>query len=114
MRARCWRKRACLDTVELRLGDAVAQVKADPGPFDFVLLDIWKDLYRPCLEAVYPKLSDEGILATDNIIEPAMWRGEVRKYRAALSALPGMQSVLLPIGSGVELSVKWSATNAKL
>ena len=107
-------KAGLLDTVELRLGDAVALVKGDTGPFDFVLLDIWKDLYRSCLEAVYPKLSEEGILAADNIIEPAMWRSEVRQYRAAVSALPGMHSILLPIGSGIELSVKWSAGNPKL
>ena len=48
------------DVVDFRLGDAVALIQADPGPFDLVLLDIWKDLYVPCLEAFYPKLSDEG------------------------------------------------------
>jgi predicted O-methyltransferase YrrM len=100
--------------VEFRLGDAVALINADPGPFDFVLLDIWKDLYIPCLRAFYPKLADEAIIAADNMVEPSVVREDARKYRAAVAALPDMETALLPIGSGIELSVKWSAANGKL
>jgi predicted O-methyltransferase YrrM len=100
--------------VDFRLGDAVALINADAGPFDLVLLDIWKDLYIPCLRALYPKLADEGIIAADNMIEPAVVREDVRKYRAAVGSLPDMQTTLLPIGSGIELSVKWSPKNKKL
>jgi predicted O-methyltransferase YrrM len=100
--------------VDFRLGDAVALINADAGPFDLVLLDIWKDLYVPCLHAVYPKLADEGIIAADNMIEPAMVREDVRKYRAAVGSLSDMQTMLLPIGSGIELSIKWSSANRKL
>lgn len=102
------------DAVDFRLGDAVAMINADAGPFDFVLLDIWKDLYVPCLEAFYPKLSDEGIVAADNMIEPAVARKDVRKYRIAVGSLPDMRTTLLPIGSGIELSVRWAAANGKL
>ncbi|MEJ6008338.1 O-methyltransferase [Novosphingobium aquae] len=102
------------DVVEFHCGDALQLLAADPGPWDFVLLDIWKELYLPCLEAVYPKLSEEGVIASDNIIDPAMWREDVRRFRAALHAKPNLQSVLLPVGSGIELSVKWSAGNPKL
>jgi predicted O-methyltransferase YrrM len=100
--------------VDFRLGDAVALINADTGPFDFVLLDIWKDLYIPCLHAVYPKLADEGIIAADNMIDPAVVRDDVRNYRAAVASLPDMQTTLLPIGSGIELSIRWSPTNQKL
>jgi predicted O-methyltransferase YrrM len=107
-------KAGLADVVDFRLGDAVALIQADAGPFDLVLLDIWKDLYVPCLEAFYPKLSDEAIIAADNMIFPEMARPDVRKYRAAVAALPDLQSALLPIGNGVELSVKWPAGSAKL
>jgi predicted O-methyltransferase YrrM len=100
--------------VDFRLGDAVALINADAGPFDLVLLDIWKDLYVPCLRAFYPKLADEGIIAADNMIEPAVVREDARKYRAAVGSLSDMQTTLLPIGSGIELSVKWSPANKKL
>jgi predicted O-methyltransferase YrrM len=100
--------------VDFRLGDAVAMINADPGPFDLVLLDIWKDRYVPCLRAFYPKLADEGIIAADNMIEPTVVREDAREYRAAVASLPDMRTTLLPIGSGIELSVKWSPANKKL
>jgi predicted O-methyltransferase YrrM len=103
-----------VDRVDFRLGDAVAMIQADNGPFDFVLLDIWKDLYLPCFEAFYPTLSDEAIIAADNMIFPEQAREDVRKYRAAVRAKPDLQTTLLPIGSGIELSVKWVAGSEKL
>jgi len=100
--------------VEFRCGDALEVIAAEPGPFGLVLLDIWKNLYLPCFEAVYPKLAEEGVILSDNMIQPASAREAVRAYRAAVKAKPDLQSVLLPIGSGIELSVKWSAGNEKL
>jgi predicted O-methyltransferase YrrM len=105
---------ALSDSVNFRLGDAVTLIDADAGPFDFVLLDIWKELYLPCFDAFYEKLSDEAIVAADNMIEPVMAREDVRKYRAAVQAKPDLQTTLLPIGQGIELSVKWLAGNVKL
>jgi predicted O-methyltransferase YrrM len=100
--------------VDFRCGDAVEMIKADPGPFDFILLDIWKELYTPCFDALYPKLSEEAIIASDNMITPEMARPDVRVYREAVRAKADLQTVLLPIGQGIELSVKWSAGNGKL
>jgi predicted O-methyltransferase YrrM len=102
------------DVVDFRLGDAVAMIEADAGPWDFILLDIWKELYLPCFEAFYPKLSDEAIIAADNMITPEMARPDVRIYRAAVQSKADLQTTLLPIGQGIELSVKWSAGNGKL
>jgi predicted O-methyltransferase YrrM len=102
------------DVVDFRLGDAVAMIEVEPGPFDFILLDIWKELYFPCFEAFYGKLSDEAIIAADNMIFPPQARDDVRRYRAAVRSKNDLQTTLLPIGSGIELSVKWTAGNAKL
>jgi predicted O-methyltransferase YrrM len=107
-------KAGLVDVVDFRCGDAVAMIKADPGPFDFVLLDIWKELYTPCFDALYSKLSEEAIIASDNMITPEMARPDVRVYREAVRAKADLQTVLLPIGQGIELSVKWSAGNGKL
>jgi predicted O-methyltransferase YrrM len=100
--------------VEFRCGDAVEMIAADTGHWDFVLLDIWKELYIPCFDAFYPQLSDEAVIAADNVIDPAMSRPVMREYRAAVATKSDLYSTLLPIGSGIELSVKWSAGNAKL
>jgi predicted O-methyltransferase YrrM len=102
------------EVVEFRCGDAVEMVRTDPGEFDFALLDIWKELYVPCFEALYPKLSEEGVICADNMIMPEMARPEVRQYRAAVKTKPDLQTALLPIGQGIELTVKWSAGNPKL
>ncbi len=107
-------KAGLVDVVDFRCGDAVEMIKADPGPFDFILLDIWKELYTPCFDAFYPKLSEEAIIASDNMITPEMARPDVRVYREAVRAKADLQTVLLPIGQGIELTVKWSAGNGKL
>lgn len=107
-------KAGLASVVDFRCGDAVEMIKADSGPFDFILLDIWKELYTPCLEAFYPKLSEEAIIASDNMISPEIARPDVRVYREAVRAKADLQTTLLPIGSGIEISVKWSSGNPKL
>lgn len=94
--------------VTWHLGDALAVLDALPGPFDFVLIDLWKDLYLPCLERVHPKLAKNGVIAADNIIHPTIYRAESNAYRAAVRRLPDLETMLLPIGSGIELSCKLS------
>ncbi len=102
------------DVVDYRCGDALDLLEADKGVWDFVLLDIWKDLYVPCFEKVYPQLAEEAVLCSDNMVEPQTARPNARALRAAISAKGDMQTVLLPVGQGVELSVRWSAGNGKL
>ena len=95
------------DHVDWRLGDAVSQLENLDGPIDFVLLDLWKELYIPCLEAFFPKLTQNAIIAADNMLQPTMYRAEAKLYRDAVKAKTGIQSLLLPIGQGVELSCLW-------
>jgi len=78
------------------------------------LLDIWKDLYVPCFEAVYPSLSDEAVLCTDNMISPEGARLNARALREAINAKGDLQTALLPVGQGIELTVKWSVGNRSL
>ena len=102
------------NVVEFRLGDAVALIEQDPGDFQFVLLDIWKELYVPCFDAVYEKLSDEAILVADNMYAPAVHIPDAREYRKAVREKPDLQTTLLPIGSGIELTCRWSRQSQKL
>lgn len=90
------------DFIDFRVGDALALIDALPGKFDFVLLDLWKDLYTPCLEAFYPKLNPGAIVVADNMIRPA--DEGIRQYAEAVRHKPGMRSVLLPVGTGIEIS----------
>jgi predicted O-methyltransferase YrrM len=72
------------DFVEFRCGDALGIVRADEGEWGLVLLDIWKDLYVPCFEAVYPRLAEEGLIVSDNMIYP---EGRARRGARAAQAI---------------------------
>jgi predicted O-methyltransferase YrrM len=94
--------------VEWRLGDAVTLLADQPGPIDFVLLDLWKDLYIPCLNMFYPKLAANGLVVADNMLYPEFNRPEATAYRAAVRAKPQMEAVLLPVGQGIDLACRSS------
>ena len=88
--------------VDFRIGDALEIIPTLAAGIDFVLVDLWKDLYVPCLEAFYPLLNPGAIVVADNMLRPG---GPVaERYRRAVAALPGMVSLLLPVGSGIEVS----------
>lgn len=111
--ARAQLERAKLaDSVEWLQGDALQILERIEGPFDFVLLDLWKEFYVPCLERFLPKLAENGIIAADNMLEPKVARPEAEAYRAAVRDVPWLHSVLLPIGQGVEVSCAWRAKPA--
>ena len=91
--------------VEFHVGHALELLPTLSGPFDFVLIDLWKDLYVPCLELVIPRLAPAAFVLADNMIYPEQARPDANAYRRRVREL-GLDSVLLPIGSGVELSRK--------
>jgi predicted O-methyltransferase YrrM len=90
--------------VELRAGDAREIIASLPEGIDFVLIDLWKELYIPCFDLVYPKLSDGALLAADNILYSEFTRNDMVAYRRHVRGRPGIQSMLLPVGHGIELS----------
>ncbi|MFT8717106.1 O-methyltransferase [Gluconobacter potus] len=90
------------DYVDFRHGDALDLIGQMDDGIDFVLMDLWKDLYVPCLEAVLPKLNPGAIIVADNMRVPG---GEdARKYQQAVRAIPHMLSVPLLVGTGLEVS----------
>jgi predicted O-methyltransferase YrrM len=92
--------------VEFYAGDCLDSLRTLPGPFDFVLLDVWKDLYLPCFELVHPKLAPGGIIAADNMLLPESARPHADAYRQRVRAAGDMDSVLIEVGNGIEISRK--------
>jgi predicted O-methyltransferase YrrM len=92
------------DYVEFRVGDALASLAQLAGPFDFVLLDLWKDLYVPVFDLLHPKLAQGAIIVADNMLQPETARVHARAYRERVRAARDMTSVLLAIGNGLEVS----------
>ena len=97
-------KAGLLDFVEFKHGDALQILAALPGPIDFMLLDLWKRFYVPCFDLAYPKLAKGATIVADNMCYPEGVRETADNYRKHVKSKPGIDSVLLSIGSGIELS----------
>ncbi|ACM30288.1 DUF1442 domain-containing protein [Agrobacterium rhizogenes] len=95
-------KAGLADHIDFKVGDAVQMISELTIGVDLVLVDLWKDLYVPCLEAFYPKLNPGAIIIADNMIRPG--NEDVQAYGQAVRAKAGITSVLLPVGMGIEVS----------
>ena len=95
-------KAGLAEVIDHRVGDAVKLIGEIDFGLDFVLVDLWKDLYVPCLEAFYPKLNPGAIVVADNMRVPDPVAA--RRYQDAVRAKRGITSVTLPVGSGIEIS----------
>ena len=89
--------------VEFLQGNALDTLRTLEGPFDLVLIDLWKDLYEPVFELIVPKLNSGAIVVADNMIYPESAHAEAAAYRRMVRHA-GLDTVLLPIGSGIEVS----------
>jgi predicted O-methyltransferase YrrM len=92
--------------VDLASGDALQSIARLPGPWDFVLLDFNRGLYRKSLEALLPKLAPGAVVAADNMLRPEASLPQARQYQDWVRLQPGLQSLLVPIGNGIELTRK--------
>ncbi len=102
--AKALKQAGLADYVDIRVGDALEIIPTLAGPFDFVLLDLWKDLYVRCLELTLPKLSPGALILADNMLWPEGSLPQAQAYRRAVRANPRLSTTLLPIGQGVEVS----------
>jgi predicted O-methyltransferase YrrM len=98
------RKAGLAEFVEFRSGDAKDLLALLNTPIDFVLLDLWKDLYIPCFDLFYPKLAPGALVVADNMLYPESAQAHATVYRKHVRAAADIQSVLLPVGQGLEVS----------
>jgi predicted O-methyltransferase YrrM len=92
------------DVVEFRIGDAVDGLRQLEGPVDFALIDLWKDLYIPCFDLLLPRLAQGGFVVADNMLLPAAQRRHAQRYQQHVRTTGRFDSVLLPVGGGLEIS----------
>ncbi len=91
------------EIVEIVVGDAKETIPQLPGPFDFVFLDAGKDEYPIYLDLILPKLLPGSIIVADNVVSHA---DEVKPYLERVRQDPALESVTVPIGSGLEVTLK--------
>jgi predicted O-methyltransferase YrrM len=90
--------------VEIRCGDAFETLTKLDGPIDLLFLDGWKDLYLPLLKLLHSSLAPGALVVADDI---KLFPERLAAYLAHMRDVKnGYQSVELPIGDGVELSVR--------
>ena len=108
------------DKITLIEGDAVEVLKGLEGPYDFIFMDAAKGQYIHFLPEVLRLLVPGGILVSDNVLQDgdvvesryAVVRrnrtihSRMRDYLWTLKHMEGLETMVLPIGDGMTVSVK--------
>ena len=106
--------------ITLLEGDAFDILKEVEGPYDMIFMDAAKGQYITFMPEVLRLLSDGGLLVSDNIMQDgeiiesrfAVTRrnrtihSRMREYLYELTHHEQLETVVLPVGDGVTLSVK--------
>ena len=77
--------------------------------YDFVFIDADKERYVQYFDMVFPMVRLGGIIAADNILEPARYADHISKYTSYVRSNPKVISQLVPIDNGEEITIKISA-----
>ncbi len=97
-------KRAGLDkAIKLVRGDALLEIPKLKGKFDFMFIDAIKRDYIKYLKLAEKNLKKGALIAADNAI---IFKDKMQHYLNYLHNNKNYSTVLVPIGSGVEFSVK--------
>lgn len=82
-RARGYFQRAGVnERVQVLTGDAIELIDSVPGEFDLIFIDVDKHQYPAALRKALPRLRNEGLLITDNVL----WSGRVARHASAKDA----------------------------
>lgn len=90
--------------VEFRCGDALKLIAQMTETVDLALIDLWKDVYIPCFDLILPRAAPGALIVADNMIFPPDNQALAAEYRAHIRRNPNIESVLLPVGHGIEVS----------
>jgi caffeoyl-CoA O-methyltransferase len=100
-----------IDLKEGQAGDVLSEIsknylKDGDRLFDFVFFDADKENLRHYFDIVLPMVRVGGIIATDNMLYPEEYRSMMTNYTNYIKNKPNIQSMMIPIGNGEELTIK--------
>jgi len=99
------------EAVTILIGDAERIAPRLTGPFDLIFQDGEKGLYPRLLDDCVGLLRKGGLLVADDALFPVMevgeeWAEAVRRYNEMIFAHPDLESVILPVGDGLAVSLR--------
>lgn len=108
------------ESITLLEGDAADLLKSLEGEYDFIFMDAAKGQYIHFMPDVMRLLKQGGLLVSDNVLQDgeimesrfAVTRrnrtihSRMREYLYELKRDPALETVILPVGDGVTLSIK--------
>ncbi|MGB5933955.1 MAG: O-methyltransferase [Anaerolineae bacterium] len=100
-----------IEAVTILIGDAERIVPRLTDPFDLIFQDGDKRLYPRLVPDCLPLLRKGGLLVADDALFPVMevgeaWAEAVHRYDEMIFARHDLESVILPVGDGVAVSLK--------
>jgi predicted O-methyltransferase YrrM len=91
------------DVIEILEGDARDTLRGRSEPVDLLFIDAEKSLYETFFDVVYPRLVKGGLVVADNAVSH---QDELEDYISYVENHPNLESAMVPIGRGLEVSVK--------
>jgi caffeoyl-CoA O-methyltransferase len=101
--------------IQYHVGEAIAALETQEGPFDLIFNDINKHAYPASLPVIEAKLRSGGVLIVDNML----WSGRifdstdssadtngVRELTRLLTTSPGWTTSVIPIRDGVVVALR--------
>ncbi|OMP67601.1 O-methyltransferase [Domibacillus epiphyticus] len=111
------------DRVRVLLGDALelAEEAEKNGPYDAIFIDAAKGQYKRFFDLYAPMLTDDGVVYSDNVLFKGYAAGieapskriekmvkKITDYNEWLMAHDHFQTIILPSGDGIAVSLKRS------
>ena len=76
------------------------------GFFNFVFIDADKENIIRYFDLIFPMVSINGIIVTDNMIYPEKYRSDMKKFSNYLKTNQRLITITSPIGNGEEIMIK--------
>jgi len=92
-----------LARIQLMQGEIAEVLPVVEGPFDFVLLNTDGPSALSYFHIVFEKITSGGLICCDKAISNA---AALADYLAYVHERPGLESVLVPVGEGIEMTYK--------
>ena len=93
------------ERVEVLVGDARDLLRQRSEPVDFVFIDGAKSQYETYFDVVYKQMGVGATIVADNVVSHA---DELADYVTYVQNHPNLESVTMPVGRGLEITVKIS------